>query len=787
MTGIDKAVIILSSKGRETVGLTVSAYSMSAQFANSAADAAPLLAQESSISGKMLPVTATPVARVQRARGKPSEAQLLNRELGILAFNERVLQLAHDPTTPILERLRFICIVSGNLDEFYEIRVAGLREQLLEDAAARADDGLTAREVFTQVSARAKALVDQQYELLNTQVLPSLAKAGVRVLYRPVWTATLEKWAHAYFRREIFPLLTPIGLDPAHPFPKVLNKSLNFAVTLEGRDAYGRGAHLAIVQAPRALPRVIRTPARDGEEFILLSTILIRYIGDLFPGMTVTGCHSFRVTRNSDLFVEEEELVDLRQALQGELPQRHLGDAVRLEVINECPPAVVELLIKQSELSADDVYFVGGPVNLSRLASVVDLSARADLKFAAWTPLLPPDLPPRRHGVPGQGAAEFFGHLAKHDVLLHHPFESFDPVVRLLAEAAHDPDVVAIKQTIYRTGAKSELMQLLLTAARNGKEVTVVLELMARFDEETNINWASRLEEMGVHVVYGVVGNKTHAKMLLVIRRETEVSNAKALGKQSGKSNKDSAAKPGKIRLRRYVHLGTGNYHPSTARLYTDFGLLTANERICDDVANVFQQLTGFGVRQDLSCLWQAPFALHEQLKKAIHREARNARAGKKARIMAKMNSLLEPQIIHALYKASRAGVKIDLIVRGACALRPGVPGLSENIRVASVLGRFLEHSRIYYFYAGGDEQVMLASADWMDRNFFRRIEIAFPVNDAALKARVIREGLRPYLKAQPGVWLMDGRGGYHANFRGEARADDQHPQAALMALFSNA
>ncbi len=717
------------------------------------------------------------------ARMKVPDATLLNRELGILAFNERVLQLAQDPNTPILERLRFVCIVSGNLDEFYEIRVAGLREQLLEDAPNRANDGLTAQEVFVQVSARAKALVDEQYKLLNAEVLPLLAEQRVRVLYRPTWTQALEKWAHAYFRREIFSLLTPIGLDPAHPFPKVLNKSLNFAVTLEGRDAYGRGAHLAIVQAPRALPRVIRTPARDAEEFILLSTILIRYVGDLFPGMTVTGCHSFRVTRNSDLFVEEEELVDLRQALQGELPQRHLGDAVRLEVVSECPPAVVELLVKQCELSAEDVFFVAGPVNLSRLASVVELSERSDLKFPAWTPVLPAALPSRRTGTPGQGAPEFFAHLDKHDVLLHHPFESFDPVVRLLAEAAHDPDVVAIKQTIYRTGAKSELMQLLLTAARNGKEVTVVLELMARFDEETNINWAAHLESMGVHVVYGVVGNKTHAKMLLVIRRETDAGTTKP----SGGQQKKGAARPKqlKVRLKRYVHLGTGNYHPSTARLYTDFGLLTANERISEDVANIFQQLTGFGVQQDLRCLWQAPFALHDQLKKAIHREARHARAGKKARIIAKMNSLLEPQIIQALYKASRAGVKIDLIVRGACALRPGVKGLSENIRVVSVLGRFLEHSRIYYFHAGGDQQVMLASADWMGRNFFRRIEIAFPVEDQILKERVIREGLRPYLKAQPGVWQMDANGAYHAHQVDTARADEKHPQMTLMEQFS--
>jgi polyphosphate kinase len=660
---------------------------------------------------------------------KPGAAlPLNNRELGILAFNERVLAQAADPAIPLLERLRFLCIVSANLDEFYEIRFAGLVEQALSDPAHREADGMPVGEVIAAVRTRARALVARQYELLNRAILPALEAAGVNFLYRPEWTPALDAWGREYFEEQIFPVLTPIGLDPAHPFPKVLNKSLNVAVELEGRDAFGRNAQLAIVQAPRALPRLIKLPERFGANAtILLSTLLIRYVGELFPGLTVRACHAFRVTRNSDLFVDEEEMTNLKQALQGELPQRHFGDAVRLEVGVDCPPGVVDFLLRQFELEEADLFRADGPVNLSRLMQLADAIDRPDLKFAPFVP---------HHPAQIAQADNLFEAIAAGDILLHHPFESFDPVIEFLRAAAVDPGVVAIKQTIYRTGAESELMELLLKAAQGGKEVTVVVELMARFDEETNLNWAARLEEVGAHVVYGVVGHKTHAKMLLVVRREGG-------------------------RLKRYGHLGTGNYHPRTARLYTDFGLLTARDTLTADMNEVFRQLTGLSKARKLEHVWQSPFTLHEGVMEAIRREIAHARAGRKARIIAKMNALQEPQVIAALYAASRAGVKVDLIVRGACALVPRLAGVSENIRVVSAVGRFLEHSRIFMFGEGKDARVYLSSADWMDRNFFRRVELCFPVLDARLARRVYTEGLAPYLRRDAGVWELSADGTY--------------------------
>ena len=657
-----------------------------------------------------------------------SPPPLLNREFGILAFNERVLAQAADETNPLLERLRFVCIVSSNLDEFYEVRFAGLVEQALNDPATREADGLPVGKVIETVRSRVRDLVTRQYDLLNRSILPALESVGVNFLYRPEWSPALEAWGRRHFEEQIFPVLTPIGLDPAHPFPRVLNKSLNIAVVLEGRDAFGRDARLAIVQAPRALPRLIPLPARFGANAsILLSTVLIRYIGELFPGLTVRGCHPFRVTRNSDLFVDEEEMTNLKQALQGELPQRHFGDAVRLEVNTDCPQEVVSFLLTQFGLEEADLFRAEGPVNLARLMQLADFIERPDLKYPAFHP---------NHTVLFANEAEVFQTIARGDVLLHHPFESFDPVLDFLRAAASDPAVVAIKQTIYRTGAESELMELLLKAARSGKEVTVVVELMARFDEETNLNWAARLEEVGAHVVYGVVGHKTHAKMLLVVRREAG-------------------------RLKRYAHLGTGNYHPRTARLYTDFGLLTANDTLTADVNEVFRQLTGLSKARKLSHLWQAPFTLHDNVLAAIAAEAARARAGGRARIIGKMNALLEPRVIAALYAASKAGVKVDLIVRGACALVPGVAGVSENIRVVSVVGRFLEHSRICWFDNGAEPLVYLSSADWMDRNFFRRVEVCFPVLDSKLAKRVLSEGLSPYLKRDAGAWELDSAGSY--------------------------
>jgi polyphosphate kinase len=680
--------------------------------------------------------------------------RFLNRELGLLQFNWRVLAQAADDSIPPLERLFFLTIVSSNLDEFFEIRVAGLKEQVKLDLPEAAPDGRTPAEVLAQLAREAHALVAEQYRLLNEVVLPQLARDGVTFPRRGSWTAAQRHWIHEYFVHEMLPVLTPIGLDPSHPFPRVFNKSLNFAVELAGRDAFGRGSGTAIVQAPRVLPRVIRLPAevsRKPYEFVFLSSILHAHVGELFAGMRVTGCYQFRVTRNSDLFVDEEEIKNLRLAVQGELLHRHFGDAVRLEVADNCSARMIEFLAQQFGLEADDVYRVDGPVNLYRLREVPQQVDRPDLKYPPFLPGLPAAL--KKHD-------QLFESLAAGDVLLHHPFESFTPVIDFIRTTADDPQVVAIKQTVYRTGTDSELMEILIDAARRGKEVTVVVELMARFDEEINLNWASRLEEVGAHVVYGVVAHKTHAKMALVVRREDG---------------------PNGMRLRRYAHLATGNYHPRTARLYTDFGLLTANEALCADVNEVFKQLTGLGRAGRLKHVWQSPFTLHRRIIEAIRGETRNAKAGKTGRIIAKMNALLEPKIIEALYEASQAGVEIDLIVRGVCALRPGIKGLSENIRVRSIIGRFLEHSRVFWFYNDGADDTYLASADWMDRNFFRRIELCFPVLDPVLKQRVIREGLQIYLEDNTQGWQMDANGEYARVAR--KRAKRRSAQDEMLAL----
>ncbi len=658
----------------------------------------------------------------------------LNRELSLLAFNRRVLAQAADARMPLLERLRFLCIVSSNLDEFFEIRVAGIKEQIKLRTNVTGADRRSAQEVFRLVTRQAHALIEEQYALLNQTILPALRQEGIFFFKRSEWSEAQQDWIHDYFRREVMPVLTPIGLDSAHPFPRVLNKSLNFAVELEGKDAFGRSSGAAIVQAPRALPRVIQLPrelAGVDYGFVFLSSILHRHVGALFTGMNVLGCYQFRVTRNSDLFVDEEEVKNLRTALQGELPQRHFGDAVRLEVPDNCSETMREFLLQQFGLAHEDLYQVRGIVNLVRLMSVPDRVDRPDLKFKPFSPGLPKQL---------AGRYDLFEAVKKSDILLHHPYQSFTPVIEFLKQAADDPQVVAIKMTVYRTGTDSVLMEHLLRAAQKGKEVTVVVELMARFDEEANLSIAARLEEAGAHVVYGVFGYKTHAKLMLVLRREE-------MDKGSG--------------YRRYIHLGTGNYHPRTTRFYTDFGLLTCNDALAEDVNEVFKQLTGLGKASALTHLWQAPFTLHSNMLDAIRAETESARAGRKAHIIAKMNSLLEPEIVEALYAASQAGVQVDLIVRGVCCLRPGVPGLSENIRVRSVIGRFLEHHRIYYFHADGAEKLYLASADWMERNFFRRIEVAFPVLDPKLKRRVIKEGLKCYLVDNCQAWDMDSEGNY--------------------------
>jgi polyphosphate kinase len=668
----------------------------------------------------------------------------LNRELGQLAFNRRVLAQAANSATPLLERLRFLCIVSSNLDEFFEIRVAGLHAEIEAGTLADGPDRMPANQVYRQVADAAHELVAEQYRLFNEEVVPGLAREGVRFLPHTEFAEAQAGWIKAYFRREVMPVLTPIGLDPSHPFPRVLNKSLNFAVELEGKDAFGRGSGTAIVQAPRVLPRVIRLPVEVStveHEYVLLSSIMNAHVAELFAGMKVIDTYQFRLTRNSELFVDDEEVKDLRAALRGELPHRQFGDEVRLEITANCPQHISEFLMRQFMLDPEDVYRVDGPVNLVRLISVPDGVDRSELKF----PVFSAGKIARVERTTGM-----FDAIRDGDLLLYHPFQSFQPVISFLQEAARDPKVVAIKQTVYRTGAESEIMEILIAAARNGKEVTVVLELLARFDEEANINWAQRLEEVGAHVVYGVFGHKTHAKMLMVVRRE-------ALN--------DTAM------LRRYVHLSTGNYHARTARVYTDFGLFTCNEEISADVNDVFMQLTGLGRATKLKHLWEAPFTLHKQIMRAIHTETEHAEAGRKARITAKMNALLEPDVIGALYAASTAGVQIDLVVRGVCALRPGVPGVSENIRVRSIVGRFLEHSRVFCFHNDGQENVYLSSADWMGRNFFGRVEVCFPVLDAQLKQRVIDEGLTPYLNDDVQAWIMDQHGGYQLAGASDSKA----------------
>ncbi|VEG69772.1 Polyphosphate kinase [[Pasteurella] aerogenes] len=667
---------------------------------------------------------------------KHKEPSMINREVSLMYFNERVLAMAANPKVPLLERLRYVCIVSSNLDEFFEVRIASLKQKIARGKNNVNEDGLTPEQAFLQVQKQVHALVDKQYQLLNHSIFPKLQKYGIYLFEQQDYTDEIYAWAKGVFQEEIQPLLTPIGLDPAHPFPCVLNKSLNFIVSLEGQDAFGREASIAIVQLPRALPRLIKIPENVcgvPHGYTLLSVLMQLFVGELFPGLTTKGIYRWRVTRDSDLYLQLEEVSDLFVALQEELSQRNFGNAVRLEVISDMPKKLVRFLQKEFNLQEADTYYSNGSVNLTRIMPLADIDVDPSLKFPPYTPPIPE--PFYSLGRVSDTPEEMFAAIAKQDLLLHHPYESFQPVIDFLTAAACDPNVVAIKQTIYRTGEDSELMELLLKAARAGKEVTVIVELMARFDEQTNSNWAEKLEEVGAHVVYGVVGHKTHAKMMLVLRRE-------------------------KRKIVRYGHLGTGNYHPRTARLYTDFGLLTCDKEITEDMDKVFSLLTGLGARRPLKTLLQSPFTLHSTMMDLIRAEIQQAQQGNKAKIMLKMNSLIEPQAINALYEASQAGVEIDLVVRGTCRLRAGLPGLSENIRLISIVGRFLEHSRIFYFYHQGEERVYLSSADWMDRNFFHRVELACPIKDDSLKQRIIHESFTMALKDNRLAWkgLPDGR-----------------------------
>ena len=648
----------------------------------------------------------------------------INRELSILDFHLRVLEQAVDPLHPLLERLNFLLIFSRNMDEFFEIRVAGVMEQLTLGNESRTPDGLTPKQVLERISKTAHEAIERQYRILNEEIFPKLREEDVCFLRRGELTPAQSVWIKKYFQEQVAPVLTPISLDPAHPFPRLVNKSLNFIVTLEGKDAFGRQIDLAVVPAPRSLPRVVRLPDEltgGKEHFVMLSAIIHEHVSDLFPGMTATGCYQFRVTRNADLALNED-VEDLAKALKGELSSRRFGRAVRLEVTHNCPQHIYEYLLDEFDLDEEQLYKVDGPVNLARLVSNFKLP---HLRYDSHVPVLPKVL---------KKTESVFQAMQKQDILLHHPFESFAPVINLLREAARDPQVLAIKQTLYRSGADSEIVQVLAEAARNGKEVTAVIELRARFDEESNIAVANVLQEAGAVVVYGIVGYKTHAKMILVVRRENN-------------------------KLVRYVHLGTGNYHATNARIYTDYGLLTTDKELCEDVHRIFQELTGMGKMAKLKKLLHAPFTLHAQLLAYIDEEIANAKAGKPAQIIVKVNALTEVQLINKLYEASQAGVQIDLIIRSICCLRPGLPGLSENIRVRSIVGRFLEHTRVFYFSNAGSPRIYCSSADWMDRNLFSRVEACFPIEEPALKKRIYQQGLINYLKDNQQAWELQGDG----------------------------
>jgi len=674
----------------------------------------------------------------------------INRELSLLEFNRRVLAQALDPQVPLLERLRFLSISSSNLDEFFEVRAASHKERTAWGSDVIGLDGLSSSQTLAAIKSSATELVEEQYRVLNHVVLPDLEAEGIRLLPRAAWTDEQRRWVKKHFRKEVLPVLTPVGLDPSHPFPRILNKSLNLVVQLEGHDAFGRDSNLAVVHVPRALPRILRLDVTEAHDYALLSSVIQAHIGELFPGMEVISCHQFRVTRNGDLWVDEEEVDDLLQALRGELPERRYSEAVRMEVAHDCPESVTRFLLDRFELEADDLYRVEGPVNLHRLEALYDID-RPDLKYSPFGPRVP-----RRV----QRGESMFDAIRANDVLLHHPYESFAPVLELLRNAAVDPDVLGIKITLYRTGKGSPVVEALLEAARRGKHVTVIIELRARFDEEQNIGLATRLQEAGASVTYGVVGFKTHAKMLMIVRRE-------------------------KHGLRRYVHLGTGNYHAGTARAYTDLGFLTARPEYGRDVDRIFNQLTGVGQAVDLERLLQSPFTLQKTLLRLLEEEAEHARNGEPARVIAKMNALTNKAVIQALYRASRAGVKIDLIVRGACCLRPGIPEVSDNIRVISVLGRFLEHSRLFYFRAGGRELMFCSSADWMSRNLVRRVETCFPIEEEAIRRRLLAEDLENYLEDGVRVWTLRSTGTYEHCSSPETEARDA--QQTLLDLLCSA
>ena len=672
-----------------------------------------------------------------------SAAHFISRELSWLEFNQRVLNEALDPANPLLERVKFFTITSSNLDEFFEVRVGGLKQQIESDVVERSVDGRTASETFRAVRQRVRRMVDQQFRCWREDLAPALAKQGFHFFTWDELDRTDRDFAEDYYYRNVHPVLTPIGIDPAHPFPQLLNKSLNIAVQLEIERNGEVQRRFAVVQVPRVLPRLVRLPRGDDEQdYIFMGNLIGHYLADIFPGTTILGFWHFRVTRNSELYIDEDDVGNLLSAVEAELHNRRRGAAVRLEVEHHCPGEIYSFLLENLDLTTDDLYIVEGPLNPIRLMAIYEGDHSPELRDK---PFVAPVAAPFRE------SADLFSVIRSRDVLLHHPYDNFSSVVDFLELAARDPHVLAIKQTLYRTGGDPRIVGALMNAVKNGKQVTAVTELKARFDEANNILWARRLEEAGVHVVYGIVHHKVHCKIALVVRRDDDG-------------------------LRRYLHIGTGNYNPSTARVYTDLSLFTVAPDLADDATNLFNLLTGLCQFQGAKKLLIAPFAAHAAMMKFIRQETDNALQQKPARIVAKMNALVDREIIEALYRASQAGVRIDLIIRGICCLRPGVEGISENIRVRSIVGRFLEHSRVFYFENGGAPKLFLGSADWMPRNFFRRIEVLFPIDEPALRERILAQLLEVQLADNTKAWSLDAAGEYSPPppVKGAQRRDSQ-------------
>jgi len=671
--------------------------------------------------------------------------KLFNRERAILEFNRRVIEQIRDESIPLLERLRFLCIVSFIMDEFFEIRIPSYFDSFTE---IRDSKKLVMDETSQAIFETAHELVHIQYKLYNEMLKPALRKEGIFIYSYSERTADMHKWVENLFRREIQPHLLPINLDPSHPFPKVANKSLNFIVEQSGADVFGRHNTISIIRVPRFLPRVYKMPSsvmNEGHGFVLISSVIRAHLKDLFPDQKVTRFSQFRVTRDSELWLDEEEAKNLRKALHDTLSTRQFGDAVRLEVSNSCPEELIDILLHETHLNEQALYRVKGPVNLVRLSNVIDLHRDPNLLYPPVKQAWPAELDEKR---------SILSQIAERDIMLHHPFETFDPVLEFLDEAVRDPNVLSIYQTIYRTGIESHMMDMLMEAVRRGKEVIVVLELKARFDEETNINWAEQLERVGVQVIYGIVELKTHAKMLLVTRREGR-------------------------KLNRYVHLSTGNYNQKTVKMYTDIGFLTSDPRITKDVEELFRLLASQQKLPRMRSLLVAPFTLYSKMISLTRKAAQAVRNGKKAKIIIKINALTDEKLIWPLIRAGKAGVQIDLIVRGACMLPPQIPKQTENIRVRSIIGRYLEHSRIFYFNIDGEENLWLSSADWMRRNMHRRIEIAWPIYDSELRRRIIEEGLENYLKECKGVWHQCPDGSYV-----KSKSTAPSPQERLEALY---